>query len=40
MRRKAAISGQRTGTTVSNELICFEVIVAIYSKIIHKCRLN
>ena len=40
MRRKAAISGWRTGTRVSNEFICFEVIVTNYSKIIHKCRLN
>jgi len=67
MRRKAAISGWRTGTRwfkydrdwflckqatyvpvifeppctiISNEFICFEVIVTDYSKTIHKCRLH
>jgi len=40
LRRKAAISGWRTGTTVFNEFICFEVIVTNYSKIIRKYRLN
>lgn len=40
MRKRAAISGWRTGTTISNEFLCFEVIVTNYCKIIYKCRLN
>ena len=40
MSMKAAVSGWRTGITVSNEFICFEAIVTFYSKTIRKCRLN